>query len=187
MAVDIQSNHIFVANSKLSTISVIDGISNSVIALIEIPRDKLAWIGSGWQRLDNIIIINNKTKFLYVVGTIGSSGDVGGAEPFCLYVVYSTGKQLIHKQTLDGGASDICPSVAINEQSDRVYIRKPSKNAIQIFDGFAKTNIASVELTKMGFFKKIFSDKADPIIVNQSTNKVYQADGKLGLLFEIDG
>ena len=187
LAIDVPSNHLFVANSKINTVSVIDGMSNSIIDHIEIPHEKLAWLSSSWQRLDNIAIINQKTKMLYLVGTTGSSGDGGGADQFCLYVVYVTDKKLIYKQTLDGSASDICPSVSINEQNDRVYIRKPSKNAIQIMDGFAKTSIASVELTKIGFFKKIFSDKADPIIVNQSTNKVYQADGRLGLLFEIDG
>jgi DNA-binding beta-propeller fold protein YncE len=187
LAIDNQSNHIYVANSKTSTVSVLDGTSNSIIDYIEFPGDKFGWLGGGYQRLDNIVMLNNRTNLLYVVGTIGSSGDGGGAELFCLFVVNVSDKQLIHKQNLDGSASEICASVGINPQNDLVYIRKPSKNAILIMDGYAKTTIDSVELTKTGFFKKMFSDKADPIIVNQATNKVYQADGKSGLLLEIDG
>lgn len=187
LAIDTQSNLIYVANSKINTVSVIDRTSDSVIDHIEIRRDKLGWLGSGWQRLDNIVMVNDKTKMLYIVGTVGSSGDGGGAEQFCLYVVSVTDKQLIHKLTLDSSASEICSSVMINQENANVYIRKPSKNAILIMDDFAKTTLASVELTKMGFLKKIFSDRADPIILNPSTNKVYQADGRLGLLLEIDG
>lgn len=187
LAVDPQSNRIFITNSKISTISVMDGNSNIVIDQIEIPRDKLGWLSSSWQRLDNVVMINNKTKLLYVVGTVGSSDSSGGAEQFCLFVVYINDKRLIKRLVLDGSASDICASVGINPQNNSIYIRKQSKNAILIMDEFAETNRVSVELIKMGFLKKIFSDKADPIIVNPATNKVYQTEGKLGLLLEMDG
>ena len=186
LAIDTQSNLIFVANSKINTVSIIDRTSNSVIDQIEIPRDKLGWLGSGYQRLDNLVMINEKTRMLYVVGTVGSSGE-GGAYQFCIFVINVTGKQLIHKLTLDNNASEICSSVMINQQNANVYVRKPTKNAILIMDDFAKTTLASIELTKMGFFKKIFSDKEEPIILNPSTNKVYQADGQLGVLLETDG
>jgi DNA-binding beta-propeller fold protein YncE len=187
LAVDPQSNQIFIANSKISTISVLDGDSHTVIDQIEIPREKLGWLSSSWQRLDNIIMINAKTRFLYVVGTVGSSDAGGGGERFCLFVVYINEKQLIKRVTLDGSATDVCSSIGINPQSNSLYIRKPSKNAILIMDDFAETNRKSVELIKMGFLKKIFSEKPDPIIVNPDTNKVYQTEGKLGLLLEMDG
>ncbi|MGQ0795555.1 MAG: YncE family protein [Nitrosopumilaceae archaeon] len=187
LAVDLQSNLVHVANSKISSISVLDGISLALTDTISVPGEKHGWLANNWQRLDNIVMINNNTKLLYVVGTTGSSGDGGGAEQFCIYVVYLDDKQLVHKLTLDGSASEICSSVVINQQNEKVYVRKPTKNAIQIMDGFAKASMADVELTKVGFFKKMFSDKSDPIIFNPSTSKLYQADGKSGLLLEIDG
>ena len=187
LAVDPQTNQIYVTNSKTSTISVMDGNSNMVIDHIEIPKNKLGWLSSSWQRLDNIVILNNKTNLLYVIGTTGASGEGGGVDQFCLFVVYINEKQLIKRVTLDGSATDICSSVGINPQSNSLFIRKPTKNAILIMDDFAETNRKSVELIKLGFFKKVFSDKSDPIIVNPDTNKVYQTEGKLGLLLEMDG
>lgn len=81
LVVDPQSNLIYVANSRINTISIIDGSKfERINDTIKIPYLKDHWYdigGSSWQRLDNIAMFNNNKKLLYIVGAIGASG---GAE-----------------------------------------------------------------------------------------------------------
>lgn len=96
-------------------------------------------------------------------------------------------RQCINKRHIDGFTTDICCTAVINPAKDRVYIREKTKNRILELDEFARRTIESVDLIKMRFWKRMFSGKKDSTIVNPNTNKVYQTDGRFGLLFEIDG
>jgi hypothetical protein len=45
----------------------------------------------------------------------------------------------------------------------------------------------TVKMIKMGFWKRVFTCRLEPITVNPVTNKVYVPDSRFGLLYVVDG
>jgi len=185
VAIDSIKNKIYVANSDptkdLNTISIIDGTSNEINDNIVFPTEKSGLLSGVWQHLDKRALINESNRLLYIIGSLTRSGGGAGGTVNVLFVVDIEKRHLVNKHYL---GSDIC--LAVNQYNNSIYLRDAGKNTILKLDECARKVIESVEVVKMGFWRRVFSARQEALVFNPITHKVYQTDGRYGLLYVLD-
>lgn len=187
IAVNYNTNRIYVVNRDDFTVSVIDGATNSVVATVRLPS-------GGWPEG---VDVNTDTNLIYVVNNYGNSvsvidgvtnsvvATVGvGTYPTSVAVKPSTnlvyasnlcsgtvsvinGATSMVVATVDFGAGSGPFGVAVNPVTNRTYVANygwpGTGNTVSVIDGVTQTVVATVNV------------ESDPqnVAVNPSTNRIY--------------
>ena len=177
VAVDSETNNVYVTNHRAGTISVLDGAFNSIQSTINIGGKPY---GLG---------INTETKILYVAIEFedrlavvnGSSGeiitDIDLEKPYDIMVnsktdkVYITSDDIHLLSVVDGKTNQIEKSfpvknpcgVGVNEATNMIYVTSESENKVHVFDGASNEKVSEIEVG--------FSPRG--VGVNPLTNTIY--------------
>jgi YVTN family beta-propeller protein len=149
VAVDPKSNRVYVANSLSDTLSIISGTTNTVIATIPGFNEPIQ------------VAVDPKTNRVYV----SNFAEVPIPQTSTLSVMDGATFQIATLQ-LDT-ASGVLGGVAVNEQSNRVYVVDDSFNGIVILNGATKKTGATVDTTVAADIGPVF------VAANPRTDRVY--------------
>jgi len=185
VAVDTGANKIYVANYDSESISVID--CNQSHKHTDTVSIKQKW-DSSELRNPSFVLINVRSKLLYVQTHVSRGTEGGAVESERLYLIDINTKKTVKTIGLDSNAK---VGLALNHNTNMIYMRK--LKSIMKFDAFAskKKVLAKINLRYTSIWKRIFFDGyeyfAEVMAVNPSNDKVYVSDSKSNLLYEIDG
>jgi YVTN family beta-propeller protein len=184
LAVNSQTNRIYVANAGSDNVSVVDGAGNSVIAAITVgraphavavdPRANRVYVANSGS--DDVTVIDGETHEVVTTVSVGQ-------EPWDLAADPSTGRVFVsnHRSgtiSVIGGRHDsvirtvsvghLPTAVAVNPDTNRVYVLSSAGSDLAVVDGVSKLLIATVPLASS-------SVQASDLAVDSSSNLVYVA------------
>ena len=161
VAVNEETNRVYVANFNEPSISVIDGTTNKVMATIEAgkgPRD---------------VAVNARTNRLYVANLLAH--DVSAINNKILsWVGLRLYRAKFAVSVIDGHANETLAHVSVgtnpwiievSETTNRIYVANYGSYSVSVIDGESNEVIATVG---MGLFRT-----PGGIAVNEETNRVY--------------
>jgi YVTN family beta-propeller protein len=149
IACDTTTNRVYVADSLSNTLSIISGTTNTVIATIPGFNEPIQ------------VAVDTSTNRVYV----SNFAEVPIPENSTLSVMDGATFQIATLQ-LDT-ASGVLGGVAVNEQSNRVYVVDDSFNGIVILNGATKKTGATVDTTVAADVGPVF------VAANPRTDRVY--------------
>src|SRR2546427_1094768 len=156
LAVNPATNRLYLTHSDNNITTVIDGSTGQVVGNIAVPQNVKA------------IAVNSVTNTVYLTGG-GSSGSVRGSR---LFVVSGSNNTVI--RTIDIGSGPF--SIAVNPNSNRVYVANFYDWTISVVDGSLKSVIATLPV----------SGAPDGLAVNPGTNRLYVNDETHNSLLVLD-
>lgn len=185
LAVNSSTGRIYVANAGSDNVSVVDGVSNSVIANISVGRAPHAVaVNPAANRVyvanrgsDEVTVIDGENH--EVVATVAV-----GEEPWGLAADPNTGRVFVsnHRSgtvsVIDGrrnsvirtvSLGDLPTAVAVNPDTGRVYVVGSASGHLRVVDGVSNLLIATLPLAGGS------SVKAWDVAVDSGSNRVYVA------------
>jgi len=147
LAVNPETNTVYVSNNKSDSILVIDGSSNKVVNRIEIERPRK-------------LVINSNSKRLYAIS--GKAGILKGAVGKQISVIDTSSNKIIN--TI--GKNEKFLDMAINIKTNLLYVISKGYTDVVIFDGSSNTLVGSIKL-------KSELSAISAIAVDADKNKIY--------------
>ena len=157
LAVNPETNMIYVPNGDSNSTSVIDGKTNKVVANVTVGNDP------------HVIAINPKNNMVYVT-------NFGGGEGITNTVSVIDGNTTKVVANITVGSSP--HSVAVNPTTDMVYVTNDDNGTVSVIDGAANNKV--IHTIKVG-------SAPEGAEVNPSTNKIYIGDAEGPAVYVIDG
>ena len=192
VAVNPTTSRIYVANNGNSTVSVIDGATNTVMATVAgVPSPSVA--------------VNPATNRIYVINLLGPNVQVidgatntvvatapVGINPYGIAVNPTTNRIYVANRgsndvsVIDGATNTVVATVAVglepcgvavNTSTNRIYVSNLSGNNVSVIDGATNTVTATVPVGTQPY----------GVAVNTSTNRIYVANSGSTNVSVIDG
>src|SRR3989449_5218977 len=156
LAVNPATNRLYLTYSDNNITTVIDGSTGQVVGDIAVPQNVKA------------IAVNRVTNTIYLTGG-GSSGSVPGSR---LFVVSGSNNTVL--RTIGIGSGPF--SIAVNPNSNVVYVANFTDRTISVVDGSLKSVISTVPV----------NGAPDGLAVNPGTNRLYVNDVTHNALLVLD-
>jgi YVTN family beta-propeller protein len=204
IAVNPNTNRIYVANSIDNTVSVIDGATNTVIATIPVgltpdgidvnPNTNQVYIANTGSSVDSgkaaVIDGNTNTVVATIPIAYNAPGVAVNSTTNRIYITTRTNSTFLpYVEVIDGAtntlAADILPlgnnfnpqGISANSTTNQIYVADTATNSLEVVDGASNTLTGVIPLTGVGTFPSTFG-----IDVNSITNRVYVAGAFLNCI-----
>lgn len=130
VTVDTKTNRVYVANEESNTVSVIDGLTNSVIA-------NVTGLTSPYHldvnpTTNRVYVTSSQSNFVSVID--GSTNDITAR------IDLGAPVSVVCRTDLP------CPSIAVNPSTNRIYVADPIKNLIYVIDGETDTIASEIKV-----------------------------------------
>jgi YVTN family beta-propeller protein len=172
IAVNPNTNKIYVDSTASSTVSVVDGSSNSVVANITgVKTTSGTTFGSFGVTFRTGADVNPKTNRIYVTSQMDD----------LLYVIDGSSNAVV--ATVKAGVGPA--GIAVNSNTNKIYVANTGYHALQ-FAG--KPSISVIDGTTNAILRNIVvGSQPTGVAVNINTNRVYAANFGSGTVSVIDG
>jgi len=192
VAVNPTTSRIYVANNGNSTVSVIDGATNTVMATVAgVPSPSVA-VNPATNRIyvsnlsgTNVSVIDGATNTVVATVPVGLFPWYVAVNPATnrIYVINLLGPNV---QVIDGATNTVVATapvginpygIAVNPTTNRIYVANRGSNDVSVIDGATNTVVATVAvgLEPCG------------VAVNTSTNRIYVSNLSGNNVSVIDG
>ncbi len=166
IAVNPETNLIYVGSPGTFFMGVIDGVTHTVI-------DSIALIfefgpGSGVSAIPTGIVVNPVINFIYVSS---------GFDVTFFFAIDGSSNRIADTDSFEGMSGDI----ALNVETNRIYVAQTTVNLAGVVDGSTNNIIATIGKTDP------FTKRTPKIGINTSTNHVYVSDPESSKLYVING
>jgi YVTN family beta-propeller protein len=186
VAVDQNSNLIYVANRDSNSISIIDSNSKKLIDSLDLTLSRSEY--GAWPE---IIIANTESNLLYLQRSGVLSGGGGGTTITDLPVIDTINNGITNERQIHAGPPLEKMTFALNSGNNTVCVTNFSLskgyNVLKL-DSYAK-EVLKIWYLRTKWWKRISSIwgwYSEPISVNPLTNKVYVTDSSNNLLYELE-
>jgi YVTN family beta-propeller protein len=192
VGVDSATNLIYVANEFSNTVSVVDGSSNNVVAMVNVGVDpKGVDVNSITNRIyvgnsgsGTVSVINGSNDNVITTVNVGSNLQSIVVNPIT-NLIYAACSETI--SVINGSNNNVVANVnlgfipvdlVVNPVTNRIYVL--SSNTVSVIDGSSNNIVATVTL-KTGF--------AEGLAVNSDTNLIYITENNYhtGFIYVING
>ena len=191
IAVDPQTNKVYVTNFKSTTVTVIDGTTNTPLSVINVGRTpyglgiktdtKLLYVALEYN--DTLVIVNTTTNEIIK--------NIDIVKPYDIAVnsktnkVYVTSDKAHLVSVIDGSTNEIVKTfdvndpcgIGVNEATNMVYVTSESSNKLHVIDGATNNLMTSIDVGK----------SPRGIVANPRTNMLYVTNQLSGTVDVIDG
>ena len=191
VAVNQQTNLVYVTNFRNGTVSVIDGDSNDMIDFFKAGKTPF---GLGINEKTNMIYVGAEyNNTLYVINgftnTIEDSIEI--KEPYDIAVdpntnmVYVTSDGSKSVYAINGNTNKIVKTfevsdpcgIAVNTETDMIYVTSESTNKVHVIDSKKNEIVGIIDV----------SESPRGVIANPTTNMIYVTNQKANTVSIIDG
>ena len=151
VAVNPNTNMVYVTNADSNTVSVIDGKTNSVVKNIEVGKQPSS------------IAINPNTNMVYVANSNSNTVSV------------IDGKTNSVKTDIVDNGSEF---VALNPNTNMVYVANSNSNTVSVIDGKTNMWLEKITLEHIGYDLAVNPNTNKVYVTNADSNTVSVIDGK---------
>lgn len=168
IVIDINSNTIYIINRYSNSVSIVDGLTNKIVRIMEIEGP-------------DQVFVNHNMNLIYVIRSISGGVEGVGWTAVNLDVITHKTSHIISTKKLDQ-----YDEVIINPNMNRIYIRKD--HSLLKLDAFAKETLETIKFPQPeSFWKRISCGPPNTMTLNPVTNKIYLKDNTFDLLHVVDG